>query len=70
MSIAVCDRCGQYVDGDSRRFPGFCSTACRDLATRDTRRRPHSRPRHGQALAEYAARQEARRAVVQWAPNR
>ncbi len=28
--IAVCDRCGNYVDRDNRGWPGFCSARCRD----------------------------------------
>jgi hypothetical protein len=30
MSSAVCDWCEDYIDVSNLRFPGFCSTDCRD----------------------------------------
>jgi hypothetical protein len=30
MSAAVCDQCDGWIDVSNFRFPGFCSTACRD----------------------------------------
>lgn len=30
MSSAVCDWCENYIEVNNHRFPGFCSTDCRD----------------------------------------
>jgi hypothetical protein len=30
MSSAVCEECSNYIEVTNRRFPGFCSTDCRD----------------------------------------
>jgi len=37
MSSAVCDWCSNYIEASNHRFPGFCSTDCRNLdrASRD-----------------------------------
>jgi hypothetical protein len=30
MSSACCDECSNYIEVTNHRFPGFCSTDCRD----------------------------------------
>ncbi len=60
MSAATCDECTGWIEVSNRRFPGFCSTRCRD---EDRARRD--------ALASDLARRRADRAQQQrWVDQR
>lgn len=32
MTACSCHYCDQWIEVSNRRFPGFCSATCRDLA--------------------------------------
>ncbi len=46
MTVPVCDQCACDIEVNNRRFPGYCSTTCRE----------HARSKRDRAAADLARR--------------